>query len=52
LIQSQLVILKLGRLKQTADLHSTLALLILRIFGRQLALFSKELGVVSRKFLE
>jgi hypothetical protein len=51
-VQSQLVIVHLRRLQETADLHSPLTLLLLG-FGRcLLALFCKQLGVVARELLE
>jgi hypothetical protein len=50
--KSQLVILELRRLEQAAHFHRSLAFLISLLLGCQLALFSKQLGIVAREFLE
>jgi hypothetical protein len=51
-VKSQFVVVHLGRLQQTADLHSSLTLLLLCLGCRLLALFREELSVVARELLE
>jgi hypothetical protein len=51
-IQSQLVVVHLGWLQQSANLHRTLAFFLLSLRGRLLTLLSKQLGVVAGKLLQ
>lgn len=46
-VKSQFVVVHLGRLQESADLHGTLALLLLGLAGRQLAFLGEELGIVA-----
>lgn len=49
---SEVLVLELAGLQQTADLGHALALLILRLLSSLLAILLEELGVVARKLLE
>jgi hypothetical protein len=51
-VKSQLIVVHLRRLQKTTNLHRTLALLLLGCIGRLLALFRKQLGVVTRELLQ
>jgi hypothetical protein len=46
-IQSQLIIVHLRRLEQTANLHGSIALLLLSLDRRLLTLLGKELCIVA-----
>jgi hypothetical protein len=51
-VESQLVIVHLRGLQETANLHSPLTLLFLGLGRCLLALLCKQLGVVARELLE
>lgn len=51
-VKSQLIVVHLGGLQETANLHRTLALLLLGRVGRLLPLLGKELRVVARELLQ
>jgi len=51
-VQSQLVIVHLRRLEQTADFHGARTLLLLGFSGRFLAVFGEEVRVVARELLQ
>jgi len=51
-VQSQLIIVHLRRLQESADLHGPLPLVFLRLGRSQLALLREELGIVTRELLQ
>jgi len=51
-VQSQLVVVNLTGLEQTANLHGTLALLVLDHLCGFLAILNEQVGVVSSKLFE
>jgi hypothetical protein len=51
-VKSQLVIVHLRRLQQTANLHGTLSLFFLHLRRCVLALFREKLRIVARELLE
>lgn len=51
-LQSQLVVVHLGGLQQTANLHRTLSFVLFGLGGLLLTFLGKELGIVTRELLQ